>query len=64
MNKIKNLHKESKEREAKRLKDIEIQNEMARQRKIQEKEQRRLERERKRIEEMLRRIKGFILLIL
>ena len=46
------------------IKDIEIQNEMARQRKIQEKEQRRLERERKRIEEMLRRIKGFILLIL
>jgi hypothetical protein len=44
------------------LKDIEIQNELARQRKIQEKEQRRLERERKRLEEMLKRIKGKLIL--
>lgn len=40
------------------MKDIEIENELARQKKIQEKEQRRQERERKRIEEMLKRIKG------
>ena len=58
MNSIKNKHKESKEREAKRLKDIETLNELNRQRKIEEKEKRILEKERKRIEDMLFKIKG------